>query len=117
MRHHQKGRTFGRKRKVRKAFKRSLAEALILREKMLTTEARAKEIRSNVEKLISMAKKGTLASRRELLSKLGGREPVVKKLIDTLAPRYAERRGGYTRVTKVVKRASDGRSHAVIELV
>ena len=117
MRHHRAHRTFGRKRKVRVAFTRSLAEALIVREKILTTEARAKEIRSSVEKMITMAKSGSLSARRELTSRLGGRKALVKKLFDTIAPRYGDRKGGYTRVTKVAKRSSDGRSHAVIELV
>ncbi len=102
---------------MRKAFTRSLAEALITREKILTTEARAKETRMIVEKLITLAKKDTLSTRRALLSKLGGRPAVVKKLMSIIAPRFMDRAGGYTRITKVQKRASDGRAHAVLELV
>ena len=117
MQHSQKGRTFGRKRDVRKAFLRSLAEALILREKILTTEARAKEVRPFVETLITQAKTGTLAARRAIITKLGGREKLAKKLIEILAPRFKERRGGYTRITKVVKHSADGRKSAVIEFV
>lgn len=117
MQHSQNKRTFGRKRDQRIAFMRSLAEALILREKILTTEARAKELRPFVEGLITSAKSGTLAARRNVISKLGGREKIAKKLFEVISPRFKDRKGGYTRVTKVVKRSSDGRKSAVIELV
>ena len=117
MQHSQKGRTFGRKRNVRKAFVRSLAEALISRERILTTEARAKEIRPFVETLVTQGKLGTLAARRAIVKKLGGREALAKKVVDVLAPRFKERHGGYTRITKVVKRSADGRSSAVIEFI
>ncbi len=117
MQHHKKGRIFGRKKDVRKAFVNSLAEALILREKILTTEARAKEIRPYVEAMITKAKSGSLSARRALTADLGGRTAVAKKLMDDLGPRYKARQGGYTRITKVVKRASDGRKSAVIEFV
>ncbi|MBI3573816.1 50S ribosomal protein L17 [Candidatus Kaiserbacteria bacterium] len=117
MRHSKKGRTFGRKRDVRMAFLCSIAEALISREKILTTEARAKEVRPFVESLITRGKSGTLAARRALIEKLGGREKVAKKVIEVLSPRFKDRSGGYTRITKVVKRSSDGRKSAVIEFV
>jgi large subunit ribosomal protein L17 len=117
MRHSVRGRKFGRKQGVRKAFVASLAEALITREKILTTEARAKELRPAVESMITKAKKGDLATRRLLASKLGGRPALAKKLIEVIAPRYKDRKGGYIRITKVVKRASDGRQSAVIEFV
>lgn len=117
MRHHNANRKFHRERGVRRAFVRSLIEALVLKEKILTTEARAKEIRGMVEKMITRAKSGTVAARRTLSSSLGGRAPVVRKLVDTLGPRFKDRNGGYTRITKVVKKSSDGRSSAVIEFV
>ncbi len=117
MRHSKTGRKFGRKKDVRTALKSSLVEALVTKEKILTTEARAKELRPIVEALITKAKKGTIASRRDITASLGGRESVAKKLIETLAPRFKERKGGYVRITKVVKRASDGRQSAVIEFV
>ena len=117
MRHSKKGRTFGRKRDTRTAFMRSLAEALITREKILTTEARAKEIRPYVENLITKGKPGTLAARRAIIEKLGGREKLAKKIIEVLSPRFKDRSGGYTRITKVVKRTGDGRQNAVIEFV
>lgn len=117
MRHSKKGRTFGRKRDTRKAFVESLAEALIARERILTTEARAKELRPFVEGLITRGKSGTLAARRGVLAKLGGRRDAAKKILDVLSPRFKERSGGYTRITKVVKRSGDGRASAVIEFV
>jgi large subunit ribosomal protein L17 len=117
MRHSKIGRKFGRKKDVRTAFKSSLVEALVTREKILTTEARAKELRPIVEAMVTKAKKGTLAVRRDLTATLGGRSAVAKKLVDVLAPRFKDRKGGYTRITKVVKRASDGRQSAVIEFI
>ncbi len=117
MRHHNTNRKFGRKRDQRKALVTSLAEALILKERILTTEARAKELRGFVEPLVTAAKKPTLATRRLLVARLGNREKLARKLIDTLAPRYESRRGGYTRVTKVFKKSSDARAKALIEFV
>jgi len=117
MRHSKVGRTFGRKSGVRKAFVSSLVEALVTKEKILTTEARAKEIRPIVEAYVTFARSGTLAARRKITSKLQGRAAIAKKLIEVLGPRYKDRKGGYLRITKVVKRASDGRSHAVIEFI
>ena len=102
---------------MRKAFVNSLTEALVLRERIVTTEARAREIRPYVEKLITAGKSGTLAARRTIIQKLGGREKVAKKVVDVLAKRFADRKGGYTRITKVVKHTSDGRKSAVIEFV
>lgn len=117
MKHQKSNRTLGRKRDERVALVRSLAENLILREKILTTEARAKEVRPFVEKLITRGKTGTLAARRDILSKLGGRDAATKKVVDDLSPRFKERKGGYTRITKVHRKTSDGRASAVIEFV
>lgn len=117
MQHSKSKRTLGRKRDQRVALVRSLAENLILREKILTTEARAKEVRPFVEKLITRGKTGTLAARRDILSKLGGRNEVMKKVVDELSPRFKDRKGGYVRITKVHRKTSDGRSSAVIEFV
>lgn len=117
MKHHKKTRTLGRSRDQRVALVRSLAENLILRERILTTEARAKEVRPFVEKLITRGKTGTVAARRDILSKLGGREAMMKKVVDDLSVRFKERKGGYTRITKVHRKTSDGRSSAVIEFV
>ena len=101
----------------RKALLSSLAESLILKEKILTTEARAKELKKVVEPLITAGKTGTLAARRNIISKLQGRERVAKKVMDTLAPRYKDRKGGYTRITKVFQKSSDARKKALIEFV
>lgn len=117
MKHHSNIRTFGRKRDQRIAFLRSLAEALILRERILTTEARARSLRPFVEKLVTRGKTGSLAARRDIVSKLGGREEAAKKVVEDLSPRFKERKGGYTRITKVAKKSADGRRSAVIEFV
>ncbi len=118
MRHHNANRKFGRERGQRTALLRSLARELILQEKIKTTEARAKEIRPVVEKLVTKAKNPTLANRRALIASLAStdHEPV-QKLIDTLAPKFKERAGGYTRITKLGQRASDGAPLAMIEFV
>jgi len=117
MQHSKSKRTFGRKRDQRVAFVRSLAEGLILRGRILTTEARAKEVRPFVEKLITRGKTGTVAARRDISAKMGGRPDVVKKVVDDLSPRFKERAGGYTRITKVHKKRSDGAPSAVIEFI
>ena len=117
MRHHSTNRKFNRSSTQRKALLSSLAEALVLKEKIVTTEAKAKELRKVVEPLITMGKNPTLAARRNLISKTGGRERVAKKIIDTLSPRYMDRKGGYTRVTKVFKKSADARKTALIEFV
>lgn len=117
MQHHKTVRKFGRTKNLRKALMSSLAEALILKEKVVTTEAKAKELRGFVEPMITAGKKPTLAVRRNLISKLQGRERLAKKIIDTLSPRYADRTGGYTRVTKVFQKSSDARKMALIEFV
>ena len=119
MRHHNKNKKFGRDRKQRKALYRSLSIALIKSEKIETTEAKAKALRPYVEKLVTKAKKGDLATRRLLNSKLGsGGDLAVKKLIEDLAPRYKERPGGYLRIVKIGNRiGADGAPMAVVEFV
>lgn len=117
MRHQAKGRKFNRVKKVRTALVRSLASNLILKEKITTTEPKAKEIRPYVEKLVTKAKKDTLANRRLVIEKIGQNKKVTAKLFTELGPRFAERRGGYTRITKLGRRTSDGSPMAVIEFV
>ena len=117
MRHHQSGRKFNRVKNIRTALVRSLASNLILKEKMTTTEPKAKEIRPYVEKLVTKAKKDTLANRRLVIEKIGQNKKVITKLFGELAPRFTERRGGYTRITKLGQRISDGSPMAVIEFV
>ncbi len=118
MRHHKKGRTLGREAGGRRALIRSLSRALIDKEKITTTEAKAKELRPFVERLVSHGKKNTLASRRLLLSRIGGKsEKEVGKIITVISPRYKERSGGYTRIVKLPRRLKDGSSMAMIEFV
>jgi len=99
MRHHKKNRTLGRKKGQRVALLRSLARSLVLDEGITTTVARAKELRPFVERMVTTAKKNSLASRRIIDTRMGGSREVMKKLHDVYAPRYAKRSGGYTRIT------------------
>jgi large subunit ribosomal protein L17 len=115
MRKRKKGRKLSRKRDQRNALLKSLASAVILRERIKTTEAKAKEVSVYVEKFITTAKKGDLASRRRLLQFFSPK--IVKKLMDEIAPRYEKRAGGYTRVIKLGQRKDDGAKIAFIELV
>lgn len=109
-------RKFGKKRGPRKLFKQVLADNLIKKEKMTTTLARAKEIRSEVERYITIGKKNNLASFRTLLSKLPKKS--AEKVFYELAPRYKDRKGGYTRVVKTGDtRKRDSAKMAVIEFV
>ncbi len=117
MRHHDNTRKFGREKNARVALLRGLAASLIEHGRILTTEAKAKEIRPKVEKLVTKAKNPTLANRRLLLSGLYNNEAVVSKLIADIAPKYTDRAGGYTRITKIVQRKSDGSPMAMIEFI
>ena len=116
MLHHKKNRKFGRKRNVRNALLKSLASALIEKGKIQTTEAKAKEIRPYVEKLITRSKNATLSNRRLLISRLG-RKSVVEKLISEITPNYKDRNGGYCRVVKLSSSRGDGSKMAIIELI
>ncbi len=117
MRHGNNKRKFGRERKVRNALINSLALNLIVREKIKTTEPKAKELRPFIEKLVTLAKKGDLATRRLVISKLSNRRPEVKKLFEVIAPKYIDRKGGYTRVLKLGARKADGAKMAIIEFI
>ncbi len=117
MRHGNNKRKFGRVRKVRTALMNTLALNLIVRGKIKTTEPKAKELRPFIEKLVTSAKKGDLATRRLVISTLANRRPEVKKLFDVIAPKYKGRSGGYTRVVKLGVRISDGAPMAIIEFV
>ncbi len=110
----------------RKAMLRDLATSLIVSERIETTEARAKEVRSVVEKLITLGKKGDLASRRnaaktlrnvEILNEDETTQTALQKLFGEIAERYTERQGGYTRILKVGPRRGDGAESVIIELV
>lgn len=117
MAHTTKARTFHRETNQRAALLRSLARSLVLEERISTTEAKAKALRPFVERLVTYAKKNTLASRRLAITRLHDKE-AVQKLFGTIGPRYTARKGGYTRVVKRTKRGSnDARRLAYIAFV
>lgn len=116
MRHHNRNKKFGRIRKQRIALMRTLAHSLFRDGRIQTTEAKAKALRPFAERLISSARTNTVASRRRIVSRLGGRAGIAK-LYKEVAPKYAGRSGGYTRVIKSGMRKSDGARMAIIELV
>lgn len=116
MRHLQKNRKFHRKRGQRNALLKSLISNLVIRGKMETTEAKAKEIKSMTEKFVTIAKKQTLSALRILISRLN--KKAGQKLYYQIAPRYSERKGGYLRIIKVMKaRKNDASKMAIIEFV
>jgi large subunit ribosomal protein L17 len=116
MRHLKKGRKFHRLRGKRKAFMKGLVQNLIIKEKIQTTETRAKAIRGPAEKMVTLAKKQNLASLRLLLSRLP--KKAAMKLYYEVAPRYKERGGGYLRIQKLAtRRKRDGAREAIIEFV
>lgn len=116
MRHNKSGRRLGRNSSHRKAMLRNMVTSLLDHEKITTTDARAKEVRKLAEKMITLGKKGDLHARRQALSVVQDKN-VVAKLFDRLAPRYAERNGGYTRIMKVGNRAGDNAPVSIIEFV
>ena len=117
-------RKLGRKADHRKALFRNLATDMIVYEKITTTEMKAKELRTIVDELVTLAKQGDLAARREAASyvrdvvadKATGKT-ALQKLFDEIGPRYADRNGGYTRITKLGPRRGDAAEMAVIELL
>jgi len=115
MRKLKQGRKLSREKDQRKALLKSLARAIFLHEKIKTTEAKAKEVSMFAEKCITRAKKGDLSSRR-ILAKYFSKD-LVKKLVNEIAPKYKDRKGGYTRIIKLGPRKSDGAKMAIIELV
>jgi large subunit ribosomal protein L17 len=96
---------------------RSLARSLIIHESIATTEAKAKELRPFIEKIISHGRHDTVANRRLIASRLGNDDEIVKKIFTTIAPRYAERPGGYTRIVKRAPNAVNARENAFIAFV
>ncbi len=116
MRHRISGRKLNRTSSHRKAMLRNMAAALVKHEQISTTLPKAKELKPYVDKLITLGKRGDLHARRQALSVLRNRE-LTAKLFDTLASRYAERNGGYTRVLKAGMRYGDAAPMALIELV
>ncbi len=108
-------RRFGRKRDQRRALLFSLARALILNEKIKTTEAKGKELRPFIEKLVTRGKEDNIHNRRILAKRLS--DDVAKKLVKDIGVRYKEREGGYTRVLKLGPRQEDGAKMVIIEFV
>lgn len=116
MRHRKKGRQLSRTRSHRKATLRNMATSLFLHERIETTTAKAKELRPYAERLITLARRGDVHARRLAAMKIQDRK-VLGKLFDEIAPRYAERPGGYTRVLKLGNRKGDAAEMSLIELV
>jgi len=116
MRHHKSGRKLNRTSSHRKAMFANMAASLIKHEQIVTTLPKAKDLRPIVEKLVTLAKRGDLHARRQAISQLRD-VGTVKKLFDTIGPRYKERAGGYTRVLKAGYRYGDAAPVAVIEFV
>jgi len=116
MRHRMKGRRMQRTSSHRQALMKNMMAALIKHEQIKTTLPKAKELRPHIEKLVTLAKKGGLSNRRLAMSRLMD-ETQLKKLFDTLAERYSDRNGGYTRIIKAGQRASDAAPMAIIEFV
>ncbi len=116
MRHLKAGRILGRTSAHRKALFRNMVTALLHRERIQTTLAKAKELRGKAEKTITLGKKGTLASRRRAFN-IVTEKAILKKLFGPLAERYADRNGGYTRIIKIGPRRGDNAPMAIIELV
>jgi large subunit ribosomal protein L17 len=110
-----KNRKLSRVKKVRVALLNSIARSLILHGKIKTTEPKAKEVRSFVEKLVTKGKSATVAARRDINVSVG--KEATKKLVDELSKKYEKREGGYTRIVKAGARKSDGSKMAVIEFV
>lgn len=109
-------RKLGRNMGHRSAMLRNLATSLLKHERIETTEARAKELNAIAEKMITLGKQGDLAARRQAMGYLM-EEDVVTKLFETIAPKYADRQGGYTRIMKVGFRRGDAAELVLIELV
>ncbi|MGD9893523.1 MAG: 50S ribosomal protein L17 [Dehalococcoidia bacterium] len=116
MRHGVSGRKFDMPTAQRKALFRGLVRDLFIHERITTTLPRAKEVRPIAEKMITLAKHGDLNSRRKALAFVTDKD-VIARLFADIAPRYATRPGGYTRIVKLGKRLGDGADVAIIELV
>ena len=116
MRHRKSGRALGRTVSHRKALTRNQVTDLIRYGRLVTTEAKAKELRSAAERAITLGKRGDLHARRQASALMTDRR-VLRHLFETLGPTYRERRGGYTRITKLGPRLGDGAEMAQIELV
>ncbi|WP_281680424.1 50S ribosomal protein L17 [Synergistes jonesii] len=116
MRHRMSKRRLGRCSSHRRAMLGNMAASLFIEGSIVTTETRAKELRSVAEKLITKAKSGTINDRRLVIARIPHKEAVLK-LFNEIGPKYAERSGGYTRIVKMGARVGDASPMAVIQLV
>jgi large subunit ribosomal protein L17 len=117
MRHQRKKGKLSRDTAHRKAMLRTMSKQLIEHERIRTTQPKAKALKPEFEKLITLAKRGDLHARRQALSELSQDKFLVHKLFEEIAPRYAERPGGYTRIVKLGPRRSDSTEMVFLELV
>jgi len=117
MAHRIDGRKLGRKMGPRLALYKNLTVSVLRYERIQTTEAKAKEVRGTVERMITLAKKGDLAARRAVVSALPNEPLVVSKLFDEIAPKYADRQSGYTRIVHIGQRKGDAAEIVQLELV
>ena len=117
MRHRKKRNKLSRDSAHREALLSNLSKQLIEHDRIKTSQAKAKAVKPEVEQLITLAKRGDLHARRQALSTLGQDKFCVHKLFDEVAPRYAERPGGYTRILKLGPRKSDATEMVFLELV
>lgn len=116
MRHLKAGRKLGRTTSHKKALMANLASEVFRHKSIVTTTPKAKEARGVVERLITFAKRGDVAARRQVLRTVRDKE-LVRELFETIAPRFADRDGGYTRIVKLGRRAGDNAPLAIFELV
>lgn len=116
MRHRKKGRELSRTRSHKRAMLRNMATSLFRHERIRTTEAKAKELRPFAERLITLARRGDLHSRRVAGRDIADRD-ILQKLFDQIGPRFEDRPGGYTRILKLGARKGDGAELAMIELL
>ena len=117
MRHAKQRNKLSRDSAHRRALLRNLCREIIEHERIRTSQAKAKAVKPKLEKLITLAKRGDLHARRQALSELGQDRFLVHKLFEEVAPRYAERPGGYTRIVKIGPRRSDSTEMVFLELV
>ncbi len=117
MRHAKQRNKLSRDSAHRRALMRNLCRDLIEHERIKTSQAKAKAVKPKLEKLITLAKRGDLHARRQALSELGQDRFLVHKLFEEVAPRYADRNGGYTRIVKLGPRRSDSTEMVFLELV
>lgn len=117
MRHRKNRHKLSRDASHRKALLGNLSKQLITHERIRTSQAKAKAVKPEVERMITLAKRGDLHARRQLLSRLGQDKFIVHKLVEEIAPRYDERPGGYTRIVKLGPRRSDSTEMVFLELV